>query len=338
MSSIGDVAALEACLGKRSDSIDLKVIDHLDDGAQRWIAAAPLAFCAFAGVTGPLLSLGITLAGGAAGFARAAGPLRLALPLASLDAADLAVEGAGFAALFLVPGIGETLRVNGRVATVSAEAAEVAVEECYIHCAKALIRSEFWSAEPQEYGTDDPAAFLAESRFLALATVDDQGRADVSPKGDPAGTLIRLDGGVACYADRPGNRRADSFRNILAQPRVAAAALRLGSSRVATITGRARLSADDATRAAFAVNGKTPKLATLVDDARVTLAESPALARARLWPAAPRPDGLNAAAILAAHVKRNRNGGLAAGIVRAAVSLPGVLESELRRDYKNNLY
>jgi predicted pyridoxine 5'-phosphate oxidase superfamily flavin-nucleotide-binding protein len=185
---------------------------------------------------------------------------------------------------------------------------------------------------------DDAAALLAASRFMALATIDGQGRADVSPKGDPSGALIRLQNGVACYAERPGNRRADSFRNILVQPRIAAAALIPGAAQVAILTGTARLTTDAALRESFAVNGKTPLLATCIEGARLAVRPSAALQRARLWPAAPRPDGINPAAMFAAHVRLNKTRGLGATLARAAVSVPGLMQRGLDRDYKTNLY
>jgi len=42
--------------------------------------------------------------------------------------------------------------------------------------------------------------------------MDAQGRADVSPKGDPQSAMLRLHEGAIWYADRPGNRRADGFQ------------------------------------------------------------------------------------------------------------------------------
>jgi predicted pyridoxine 5'-phosphate oxidase superfamily flavin-nucleotide-binding protein len=332
--TIGDVAALEACIGTTPGPVNLKVIDYLDEGARRWIAASILCFAGFGDADG----VGITLGGGVPGFVQATGPTRLKLPAASLDEPDLAVAGRGFGALFLASGIGETLRVNGRVAAAAADAVEIAVEECYIHCAKALIRSDFWRAAPRADAPEDVAAFLGASQFLALATVDGQGRADVSPKGDPSGALIRLQGGAACYADRPGNRRADSFRNILAQPRVAAASLVPGATRVAILSGAARLTTDEAMRASFAVQGKMPLLATCIERPQLVVRESAALRRARLWPAGRPVDGLNAAEILTSHVRLNRTGGLQARLVRAAVSVPGLMEKGLRHDYKTNLY
>ena len=113
------------------------------------------------------------------------------------------------------------------------------MHECYLHCAKAIIRSNFWEPDLPPEVPASASDFLTVSRFVALATIDNQGRADVSPKGDPAGSMIRLRDGTAWYADRPGNRRLDSFRNILSQPQVAAALLIPGAARLALISGSA---------------------------------------------------------------------------------------------------
>src|SRR3546814_18245026 len=74
--------------------------------------------------------------------------------------------------LLLIPGIGETLRINGRVEAMTGGEAHIAIADCYAHCAKALIRSAFWQAEPGAAPTGDAAAFAAATRFMALATVD----------------------------------------------------------------------------------------------------------------------------------------------------------------------
>jgi predicted pyridoxine 5'-phosphate oxidase superfamily flavin-nucleotide-binding protein len=327
---IGSIAALEGVIGKTPPPVNLKVIDHMDANALRWLAVSPLAFAGFGGG----VSIAITLAGGAPGFA--SGEAReLRLPVALLDDPALAREGASFCSLFLAPGVGETLRVNGRVAAVADGIVRVAVEECYLHCAKALIRSAFWSAAAT---TDVPAGaadFIAASRFMALATSDGKGGADLSPKGDPAGSMACLVDGVLWYADRPGNRRADSHRNIIAQPRVALALLIPGSARVAIVTGSARLTTDEDARARFAVQDKTPLLAAQVDDLAVELRDSPALGRARLWPLENPVAGIDAASIFAAHVKLNK-GFLAK--VAGVLAVPELLRKGLDADYKNNLY
>jgi predicted pyridoxine 5'-phosphate oxidase superfamily flavin-nucleotide-binding protein len=332
--TVTDVAALQARVGKLSGPRDLKVIDFLDEHAQRWIATSPFLFAAFGNGVGVC----ITAAGGAAGFVQVPNPRRLRLPVTLLDEPHLAQAGGGFGSLFLTPSLCETLRVNGRVLSVDADVIEVEVQECYLHCAKALIRSDFWEPELPTKVPPSAPDFLALSRFVALATIDDQGRADLSPKGDPAGALIRLRNGAAWYADRPGNRRVDSFRNILSLPQVAAAALIPGVTRFVLLSGSARISTDPSVRASFAVGGKIPALVTCISMPGIATRDSAALSRASLWPAAPAADDLNPAAIFKAHIKQSRVGGLFARIARAAVAVPGLLNKHLRRDYKKNLY
>lgn len=334
MPVIDSIAALEAVVGKASPTIDLKVIDHVDATAQRWLACAPLMFAAIGDGTG----IAITLAGGPEGFARSDGAT-VSVPLDLVDDPALLQPGRGFGSLFLLPGIGETLRINGRIHDTDGGTARIAVEECYVHCAKALIRSEFWKAgsggdaAPRE---DDD--FIAAARFMALATIDPAGRADLSPKGDPAGRLTRTEKGALFFADRPGNRRTDSFRNIIAQPRIAAALLIPGSTMVATLTGAATLTRDERVRAHFVVRDKQPLLATRVDDLAVRLAPSAALARAALWPAAAAPGDIRPAHMLAEHLRLNRRKGLGARIASAVVSIPGLMQKGLDKDYENNLY
>jgi uncharacterized protein len=332
--AITTVAELEGVIGKTPPPMHLKIIDHLDVGALRWISASPLMFAGFGDGSG----VGVTLAGSAPGFA--SGDVReLRVPLALLDDPALVQAGAAFGSLFLLPGIGETLRVNGRVAAVDADHVRIAVDECYGHCAKALIRSELWSAEPCE-APEDPAAFVAASRFVALATIGAQGRADLSPKGDPAGCMAQLDGDVLWFADRPGNRRVDSFRNIVEQAEVALALLIPGAARIALVRGSARLTTDQAARKRFTVKDKTPLLAIRVQIATMTLHDSAVLARAALWPVRAESD-IDPAKLFVEHIKLNKAGGIAATLARASLSVPGVtglLKKGLDKDYRDNLY
>ncbi len=326
-------AALEAVIGKTPPPVHLKVIDHLDDNALRWIAASPLMFAGF----GEGTAIAITLGGGAPGFA-GGDRATLRVPLAALDDPSLAQPGLSFCSLFLATGIGETLRINGRVAELVDGEARIAVEECYGHCAKALIRSDFWSAEPVADGFATVEDLIDATCFMALATIDAQGQADLSPKGDPAGAMIALADGGLWFADRPGNRRVDSFRNIIAQPRVAAALLVPGSRQIAIIGGAARLTTDPAMRARFEVQGKVPALATRVDDLAIELRASAALERADLWPLGATAEDIHPAKMFAAHVRLNKDKGLLAKMVGTVVSIPGLMQKGLDKDYKDNLY
>ena len=79
---------LEACIGRTPGSMHVKVIDHVDAGAQRWLAASPLMVAGFGIRNGIAISLG----GGKPGFVGVAGTARLRLPAAFLDNPDFASE------------------------------------------------------------------------------------------------------------------------------------------------------------------------------------------------------------------------------------------------------
>ncbi|WP_425055161.1 hypothetical protein [Pseudomonas abyssi] len=111
-----------------------------------------------------------------------------------------------------------------------------------------------------------------------------------------------------------------------------------GCLQVVEACGTAELSTSDNLRAAFRVREATPKLVTRMSVESIALRHSPALARARLWPVAGAPAGLNGADIFKAHIQLNRSGGEAGDKVRAAIAVPGALEHGLSEDYKHNLY
>src|SRR3954471_21195087 len=63
-------------------------------------------------------------------------------------------------------------------------------------------------------------AFLSQCRFALVASADAAGHVDVSPKGDPAGFVAVLAERTLAIPDRPGNRRADTLRNVVQRPQV----------------------------------------------------------------------------------------------------------------------
>lgn len=322
---------LEAVIGTPPAMVMAKTIDHLDPGALSWLAASVIMVASVARDD----DVDIVIGGDAPGWATG-DQATLILPAASLDAAGYLVPGTGFGSIFLVPGLNEIMRVNGRVVSNDQSEIRVRVEECYIHCGKALIRSDFWSpmsAKPDEISLD---ALVGACRFLALATCDSHANADLSPKGDPAGLMVRLDDGAIRFADRPGNRRIDSFRNMIEQPRVAAALIVPGLHQLIIVRGRAGITDDLSEREAFTVGDKVPQLVTVVDDARIELRDSPALRRAAAWPAPPPPEGLKAGKIAAGHLKLSKAVG--AKLAGYVMSVPGLVERELAKDYKTNLY
>ena len=60
--------------------------------------------------------------------------------------------------------------------------------------------------------------FIRRSPFLCIGTQNLAGKADVSPRGDPAGFVKVLDGRTLVIPDRPGNNRLDTLSNIIANP------------------------------------------------------------------------------------------------------------------------
>lgn len=331
--SILTIDALEGQVGARPSAADMKVIDHLDAHAQRWLAATPLIFVGLSDPQG----VDITLAGGTPGFAAGSQARRMLLPLTTLDQPQRVHPGQGIGLLCLIPGLCETLRINGVVSSLDGSAAEIEVRECYAHCAKALLRSAFWQADKNPEPADIPG-YLQSCRFMALATADADLQADLSPKGDPAGLLIQGDADELRFADRPGNRRTDSFRNILSRPHVAALMLIPGALQVLEVRGEACLSADAALRQDFAMQDKIPKLVTRLKPSSLVLRDSAALAQAAPWLASSSPADIDPAAVFAAHVKLNKTKGLQAALVKGLVSIPGLMRSGLEKDYKRNLY
>lgn len=335
-SRIDSVAALEGVIGKTPPPAVHKVIDHLDAWALRWIAATPLMLVNFGDTSGIRLTLG----GGTPGFA-SGDAHELRLPIAVLDNPELAQPGLAFASLFLLPGIGETLRINGKVVEVGPSEIRIAVEECFGHCAKALLRSKLWSAVATDKVPDDPAAFVAASSFMVLATLSAEGRADLSPKGDPAGLMARLDGDTLWFADRPGNRRVDSFRNILTQPRIAMVLLIPGSPHITVLSGEAAMTTDEASRERFTVEDKTPKLVTRVQTSAIEMRTSQALARAQLWPATLGAHGIDPIKLALDHIKLNRAHGFGAKMTNAVLTglnATGLVQKIVDKEYKDGLY
>ncbi|WP_320669919.1 pyridoxamine 5'-phosphate oxidase family protein [Patulibacter defluvii] len=126
--------------------------------------------------------------------------------------------------------------------------------------------------------------WLAASPFCLVATADADGRCDVSPKGDPPGDLVHvLDDATIALAERPGNRRADGFRNILENPHVGLLFLLPGRGDTLRINGRARLLRDAPWFDQLVVKGHRPRLALVVEIEEVLHHCAKAFLRAGVW-------------------------------------------------------
>jgi len=125
--------------------------------------------------------------------------------------------------------------------------------------------------------------FIERAPFVCIATSAPDGSCDVSPRGDPAGFVRILDERTLLIPDRPGNRIADSLRNILANPHVGLLFVIPGVGDTFRVNGRATITADAGLLAPSAVEGKPPKLGIVVEVEEAYTQCSKALLRSDLW-------------------------------------------------------
>lgn len=177
-SCVDDADALRTLFRSPSQRALDKEIDHIDDAAARMVAASPLFILA----TSNGERVDISPRGGTPGFVKVIDEQHLAFgDLAGnnrIDSYRNLVEHASIAMLFMIPGLEETMRVNG-TATISTDsdirnlctdgervpnlAIVVEVMTCFMHCGKAMRRSNVWSTAtwPEEHARPSGAELLA---------------------------------------------------------------------------------------------------------------------------------------------------------------------------------
>ena len=126
-------------------------------------------------------------------------------------------------------------------------------------------------------------SFIARSPFVLIASANGRGRMDISPKGDAPGFVRVLDDRTLAVPDRPGNRRADTFTNVLENPRVGLIFLVPGKSETLRVSGGATIVRDADLRESMAVRGKTPDFALAVDVEEAFFHCSKCIVRSSLW-------------------------------------------------------
>lgn len=125
--------------------------------------------------------------------------------------------------------------------------------------------------------------YIEESPFVCVATVNRDGRLDVSPRGDPAGFVRILDEKSLLIPERPGNRIADTLSNVVETGRIALLFLVPGVGETFRVNGSATLVDDAALLAGSEIEGKRPKLGILVTVEEAYTQCSKALIRSDLW-------------------------------------------------------
>lgn len=170
--------------------------------------------------------------------------------------------------------------------------------------------------------------FIARSPFFVLASSDARGRCDASPKGGPPGFVHVLDERRLAVPDYPGNRRLDSYTNILERGGVELIFVIPGLIETLRVRGRACLTSDPDLLALLDDAGRTPKLALGVEVERCFLQCGKSLKRSGLWDPATWPDRSelpSAARIFKDHIALE-------GITEAAA------EEHLSHSYEHDLW
>ena len=195
MNDIPDLSALRAHFGAVSTMAERKVIHALDKHCRHFIELSPFLVIATADAEG---RVDASPRGDPPGFVRVLDNVTLLLPDRPgnnrVDSFSNIVASPGVGLIFFVPGVDETLRVNGTARLLTDDAVlsgsevqgrlpktglVIRVDEIFFHCAKALKRSRLW----------DPAAQIERSAFPSLGRII----ADQQPVFDAADAEARIE-------------------------------------------------------------------------------------------------------------------------------------------------
>lgn len=338
-------AEVEAIVGRSASMIMLKAVGALDEGCRAVLARCPIAAFGYRDADGVSRT---TFVGGAPGFVRVHSPTRISFPLDGDPRGPVSF-------FFLLPGVGEVLRVNGSAARRKGGQTVVDVTEAYVHCAQAILRSRLWrppapvepaaaTAGDGPLGRPDIAEFLNAARFLALSTWDSSGGGDTSPRGDREAVARILDSHTLVIPDRKGNRRADTLYNLLQDKNLSLAALVPGRSAVLHIHGQGTITDDHALLEMLALRGIPPHAALLIDVEHAEVLDNDAVARSHLWSPDSHMDRDSAPDLMAVagkHLAANTaKGGPPSFLLKAIGAIPGMsrlLRLVINRSYRSGL-
>lgn len=124
---------------------------------------------------------------------------------------------------------------------------------------------------------------ISHSPYVLLGTSDASGRCDVSPKGDAPGFVRVIDDSHLVIPDRPGNKRVDGMRNILANPHVGLLFLIPRRHETLRVNGLACILRDERLLQSMAVDGKSPRVGIGVSVQEVFIHCGKASFRSHLW-------------------------------------------------------
>ncbi|MEM9072713.1 MAG: pyridoxamine 5'-phosphate oxidase family protein [Myxococcota bacterium] len=275
---VTNIESLRAVVKPPPDAIRKKILNRLEKHSQHFVACSTLCAWKVAGES-------LEIAQGTRGWA---------LPQSNGDITLSGVSWNGDPApvgsLWVVPGIKETLRVNGTL-YAGEEGARLRPRWVFLQCPKAFVRSRVWDPGAWAQGVplpngsatsvDEVAGRFIENASIGFAATDGEERVDVSPRGDPRQLFVRvLDSKTLLLPDRTGNRLVDTLTNLLHEPSLSLVLLQPGSGDAIRIQGSGRITDDPALLAPSAVKRRVPKLGVVVRVENVDLL--PALVDA-LW-------------------------------------------------------
>jgi len=355
--SIQNVAELQNIIGEPHDIIKAKVLDQLDRHCLAYLKQSQITFLGFwhEGVSD------ILILSGNLGFIEAVDNLTLRIPYQqefSIIKTKIFDELLPVSLYFWLPGIEETLRINGVAKWLNDNKSKtddnpktlpqdlcIDIKGAFLHCAKSIKRSKLWEEKQyldrkinftnnySELMNNNHKIFIESSPFLCLHTQNNSNQTELSPRGDPSGFVHIIDDGHLLIPDRPGNKRVDSMRNLLGNPLIGVILLIPGSDIVLKINGRASLINDYELLKPLAIKNKTPKLGILVAVTQCQFHRTNSLDWDKIWAqsiAVDKNKFPTLGQILSEQTAKRQT---------LATKIKGkIIEAVIKRDYKKNLY
>jgi len=174
---------------------------------------------------------------------------------------------------------------------------------------------------------DHCRAYIAKSPFVIVASADGAGGMNVSPKGDPPGFVRVLDDSTIAIPERPGNRRADTFSDLLQNPHVALIFLIPGKQETLRVSGTAIMVRDRWLCDRMAIAGKAPALALVVTIREVSIHCAKCVIRSKLWDPGHWPDLAGVPSLARAIVDQAR-----------MTQTPEQVQAFIAKDHRERLY
>jgi PPOX class probable FMN-dependent enzyme len=125
--------------------------------------------------------------------------------------------------------------------------------------------------------------WIERSTFVVLSTISKSGQVDVAPKGDPSGSWQVLDSHTIAIPDRLGNNRADTFTNILENPRIGLMFVIPNRREVVRVSGAALIVKDPDLLGTMKIKDKLPNFAIIIRVEEAMFHCGKSMIRSNLW-------------------------------------------------------